>query len=589
MSKKILIPDTLNLADRANIALNAMIGVADEDYEYIPYFMGFFPAKPAWMQHGNWDYGSSHGRLIDAMTLVREMTGTEEGRDIEKHYKENFMTFFKDDDLSYRRNTFTQDVIDLYGTEFVEGASMIDQRAVILGLCTWFIDTQDEKVKDRADRHVAALKRIARKERDSWYYPASEYTQRGWPSFDAVHTRLCPDPCAMWGRQVNPLMRWHEATGNKDAFELSENFVANIRYRSGAFNDDGSFNAGLGYRNGHFHTRMGTIASTARFAAYTHDADLLAWVKKCYDWGLTQCTSFGWTPGDLHDQGYEHETCTLVDAIGTAITLAKNGYTEYWGVAERFLRNHLTEAQLVDTSWIEQGDSKENDIPHELTYYKVADRLRGAFAGYSAPNDFVYNGNKGRGHIMDVQTCCVASGARGLYNGWNNTVTKERDRVCVNMHFNKATSWCDVYSYVPHEGKVVVIAKEDINELLIRVPEYVPHTTVEVRRTLGEESIELKAKDQLFGAIILPWVKKCFVKIDNVRKGERVELTFPIIMRKTVETAVDDTFEVEWAGDTVINITPGGTYYPLYNNKKLLDKAPMKEVELHMGSGKNYD
>lgn len=587
--KKIMAPDTLNLAQRAQIALNAMIGVADEDYEYIPYFMGFFPAKPAWMQHGNWDYGSSHGRLIDSMTLVRAMTGTQEGKEIEEHYKKNFMTFFHDDDLSYRRNTFTKELIESYGTAFEEGASMIDQRAVLLGLTTWFIDTEDEIVKDRADRHVAALKKIARKERDSWYYPASEYTAHGWPSFDAVHTRLCVDPCAMWGRQVLPLTRWHEVTGSSDALELCENFVANIVNRSGAFNEDGSFNAGLGYRNGHFHTRMGTLASTARFAQFTHDAYLLNWVKKCFDWALTKCTSFGWTPGDLHDQGYEHETCTLVDAIGTAILLAKNGYTEYWGVAERFLRNHLTEAQLLDTSWIEQSDTKENDIPKELTYYKVADRLRGAFAGYSAPNDFVYSGDKGRGHIMDVQTCCVASGARGLYNGWNNIVTEERGRVSVNMLLNKASKWVDVYSYLPHEGKVVIRAKEDIKELLVRIPEYTPHTSVSVKRNIDGEDVILCGKDQLFGPIVLPWVRKCFIKLTNIRKDEELVVTFPVVKRKTIETAVDDTFEVEWAGDTVINITPGGTYYPLYNKIKLKDKLDPMKQPLYMGSSKNFD
>jgi hypothetical protein len=105
---------------------------------------------------------------------------------------------------------------------------MIDQRSVILGLTTWFLDTQDELAKAYADRHVAALKRIARKERESWYYPASEYTEKGWPSFDAVVTRLCPDPCAMWGRQVNPLIRYYQHTGNNDALEFCENFAAII-------------------------------------------------------------------------------------------------------------------------------------------------------------------------------------------------------------------------------------------------------------------------------------------------------------------------------------------------------------------------
>jgi len=581
-NKKVPVPDTLNLAGRANVALHAMMGVADEDKGYIPFFSGFFASDPAWMRHGNWDYGSSHGRLIDSMTLVRAMTGTEEGREIENHYKENFLAFFKKDGLSYRKNTFSQEFIASCGAAFEESASMIDQRAVLLGLTTWFIDTGEEAVKERADKLVAALKRIAGKERESWYYPASEYTQHGWPSFDAVVTRLCPDPCAMWGRQVNPLIRYYQITGNRDAFDLCENFVYNIVYRSGAFASDGSWNAGLGYRNGHFHTRMGTLASTARFAEFTHDAFLLNWVKKCYDWGLSKCTSFGWTPGDLHDQGYEHETCTLVDAIGTAVTLAKNGYPEYWGTAEKFLRNQLTEAQILDTSWIHQSDTKENDIPGDTTYFKVADRLRGAFAGYSAPNDFVYSGQKGRGHIMDVQTCCVASGTRGLYNGWNNIVTKENNRISINMLLNRASRWADVLSFLPHEGKVVIIANEDAQELCIRIPEYVPYGSVTVTRETAGHKVTAGGRE-------LPWVHKYFIKLSGVKKDEKITVEFPVILRKTIETAVDDVYEAQWAGDNVINITPGGEYYPLYNHIPVLQEAPVSSIQLYRGSEKDFD
>ncbi|MDF2804377.1 MAG: hypothetical protein K0S61_4282 [Anaerocolumna sp.] len=580
--KNIGIPNTLDLADRAGIALNAMMGVADEDKGYIPYFSGFFDSDPAWMSHGNWDYGSSHGRLVDSMTLVRAMTGTTEGLEIEKHYKENLLSFFKEDGLSYRHNNFTEEFVKACDSRFEDSASMIDQRAVLLGLTSWFIDTEDESIKARADKHVAALKRIARKERTSWYYPASEYTTHGWPSFDAVVTRLCPDPCAMWGRQVNPLIRYHQHTGNQDALELSENFVSNIVYRSGAFGEDGSFNAGLGFRNGHFHTRMGTIASIARYAEFTHDSFLMSWAKRSLDWGLSKCTTFGWTPGDLEDQGYEHETCTLVDAIGTCITLAKNGYPEYWGKAERFLRNQLTEAQLIDTSWIKQSDTKANDIPHEKTYYKVADRLRGAFAGYSAPNDFVYSGSKGRGHIMDVQTCCVASGARGLYNGWNNIVTEERGRVSINMLLNKASKWLDVYSYLPHTGKLHIIVKEDIKELCVRIPEYVPFGAVTIKRVFNGEEKNISARE-------LPWVKNVFLKLHNARKDEIIEVDFPVVMRTTTETAIDDVYETKWAGDNVVGITPSGVYYPLYKDVQLLDKVPVNKNPLYLGSSKDFD
>lgn len=575
------IPDTLTLEERAEVALNALIGVADEDYEYIPFFNGNFKARPAYMTHGNWDFGSSHGRLIDAIILARVMSENEMGKDIEEHYRNNLMSYFREDGLSYRRNTFTQDVIEEHQSQFVESASMIDQRAVILGLTTWLIATGDEKVKAAADKHCAALKRIARKERDSWYYPASEYTKTGWPSFDAVHTRLTVDPAAMWGRQIGPLYRYYKLTGNKDAYELAENFTANIIYRSGVFNSDGSFNSALGYRNGHFHTRMGTLASLAYFGFDTSDSSIISFVKRSYDWALTQCTSFGWTPGDMHDQAYEHETCTLVDAIHTGIILAQSGYPQYWGCVERFLRNHLTESQLMEVDWIEDMDNKSMDIPKQRTYYKVAQRLRGAFSGYAAPNDFVYDGKWGRGHIMDVQTCCLGAGTRGLYLGWSNIVTETKGRVTINLLLNKATRWLDIRSYMPHEGKIELDINEDIPELLIRIPEWVPFGAVEVSRTLDAQTTAKTGRQT-------GWVKKVYMKLGSVVKGEKITITFPMQVWHTVEEAWTLEYNVKWCGDDVIHIDPAGTYYPLYNYRKVLNKAPIKTKALVRSQGGLY-
>jgi hypothetical protein len=68
----------------------------------------------------------------------------------------------------------------------------------------------------------------------------------------------------------------------------------------------------------------------------------------------------------------------------------------------------------------------------------------------------------------------------------------------------------------------------------------------------------------------LPWIKNYFVKLADVSAGEEIEVTFPVIMRKTIETAVDDVFETNWAGimlsayPQVENITPYTKIYSLW-------------------------
>ncbi|MCS7459789.1 glycoside hydrolase family 127 protein [Paenibacillus doosanensis] len=557
-----LIPDTLMLEERAGHVLHAIIGMSDEDHQHIPFFAANLLEQPAYLTHGDWDYGSSHGRLIDALVLARHMSGEERGLDIEAKYRENFLGFFKDDGLSYRMKNPK--------APWEPTANLIDQRAVILALTSWYMSTGDRKIKSVADKHVAALKRIAVKERDVWYYPASEYTVNGWPSNNAVQLRLAPDPAAFCGRLIMPLLKYHELTGNTDAFELCQYFAALIVQRSGVFNPDGSFNDALAYRSGHFHTRIGTLDALARFAWFTRDASLTHFVKKSYDWALTWSTAFGWTPGDMHDQAFEHETCSLVDLISTGIMLAQSGYTEYWAVVERFLRNHLTESQLLDLDWVVSLDHKDADDVGLKSFYNVAERARGAFAGYSAPNDFCCDKHGGRGHTSDLQTCCIGSGTRGLFMGWSNTMTENNGTVSVNFLLNRGSRWLDVSSHLPHEGKVVLDIHQNIPKLLLRIPDWAGYAKVMIQRELDGTAHTQSGSDPSM------WVKQRFLDLGETRKGETITVTFPVSKRQTVEKAMGEEFVTQWRGDDVVHLSPEGTHHPFYNHRQIFDKAPMK-------------
>ncbi|MBE1441977.1 hypothetical protein [Paenibacillus sp. OAS669] len=556
------IPDTLMLEERAGHVLGAILGMADEDHGYIPFFAANLMEQPAFLTHGDWDYGSSHGRLIDALILARHMTGDERGKDIEAKYRENFLSFFKEDGLSYRLKNPK--------APWEPTANLIDQRAVILALTSWYMSTGDSQIKQVADKHVAALKRIAIKERDVWYYPASEYTVNGWPSANAVQLRLAPDPAAFCGRLIMPLLKYYELTGNNDAFELCQYFAALIIRRSGVFNPDGSFNDALAYRSGHFHTRIGTLDALARYAWHTRDASITHFVKKSYDWALTWCTAFGWTPGDIHDQAFEHETCSLVDLISTGIMLAQSGYVEYWGIVERFLRNHLTESQLLNLDWVVDSDHKENDDVGMKSYCNVAKRAKGAFAGYSAPNDFCCDVNGGRGHTNDLQTCCIGSGTRGLFMGWSNTITERSGTVSVNFLLNRGSRWLDVSSHLPHEGRLDLDIHQNIPRLLIRIPDWAGYAKVLIRREQGDRVLTQTGSDPSI------WINQRFLNLGEAHEGERITVTFPVSQRQTVEKAVGEEFITQWRGDDVVHLSPEGIHHPFYNHRQIRSQAPMR-------------
>jgi hypothetical protein len=563
------IPATLLLEERAELAMNAVVGLADPDLGGIPFFGADLTAEPAALRHGDWDYGSSHGRLTDACVLARQMTGVSSWSDVEAVYRKTLLALIGDDGLTRRRSHPRG--------HWEPNANMIDQRATLLALTTWYQESGDEEAASAADRLVAALHRIAVKERDVWYYPASDYTDRGWPSANAVQLHLAPDPASFCGRLIMPLLRWHRLTGNEQAWELCGWFARLITEHSGVFLPDGSFNSALAYRSGHFHTRLGTLDGLARYAVDSGDHALTEFVRRSFDWALGRCTAFGWTPGDLAGQRYEHETCSLVDLIAIAGTLAGAGHHRYWGVLERFLRGHLTSAQLLDVSWVRSAPDRTLDEPGWVTHHRVGERLRGAFAGYGAPNDYVCDSVLGRGHTADVQACCVGSGVRGLFTGWSLAVTGDERLVRVNLLLNRGSRFAHVLSHLPHTGRVDLDVREDCRELRLRVPAWAGYAQVRVVRTApgGSERTRHGHEPGL-------WASDGSLSVREPRAGERVTVTFPLPENVTDETAAGRVYRTRWRGDDVIGIDPEGITRPMYPNRTPSPQAPLREYTLHV-------
>ncbi|TCO18576.1 hypothetical protein EV652_115120 [Kribbella steppae] len=566
----VTIPATLLLEERAALAMNAVTGLADHDLDGIPFFSANLLARPARLDHGDWDYGSSHGRLTDAILLTRQMTGGKDsdGKDWDPHwdqiadrYRQTLFDLLHEDGLTYRR--------EHPRGHWKPNANLIDQRATLLALTTTVLATGDPKARAAADKQVQALKRIAIKERDVWFYPASEYTASGWPSENAVDLHLAPDPASFSGRLIMPLLRYHQATGNQDALDLCEWFARLIVDKSGVYLPDGSFNPARAYRSGHFHTRVGTLEGLARLARHTGDHGLTEFSRRSYDWVLTQATRFGWTPGDLADQRYEHETCSLVDLIGLGTTLAGSGLTSYWSVVERFVRNHLAASQLRDVSWVESAPDRSGDEVGWRTYVDVGERVLGAFCGYGAPNDYVSDVPLGRGHTNDVQACCVGSGVRGLFWAWNSIVTGDNALTRINLLLTRAHRTVDVLSHLPVEGKVELLINEPVEELRVRVPEWA-----------GYARLTLARGDEVRTGAERIWAPDGYLSIPKPQLGERIVVTFPMVEQTTTELAAGNEFRTTWRGDDVIAIDPPGRSRPMYGDRPE-HAGGLRDYELH--------
>ena len=280
------------------------------------------------------------------------------------------------------------------------------------------------------------------------------------------------------------------------------------------------------YRTGHVHSRLSVATGVMRLGFATGRAELVAWGKRVFDWTLrTQCTSFGWVGEvmDHYDRGCE--TCGIVDAIEAATLLARNGYDDYWGIVERFGRNHLLESQ---------------------------GRRNGGFNGHSSPNDYAFADAEwvaGQTTLLHpVAGCCAPAGMRGLYGVWDHIVTRQGNVVSVNMPLTRASRWVRVRGQEPFEGRVDITVLE-APTLRVRVPEWADPNAVHV--TLNAQPAA-------------PIREGAFLLLSGCAPGDAVCVQYPQRRVTRVESIHGHEFSVAWVGNTVSGIAPHGQYEPLY-------------------------
>ncbi len=540
-NEKLSPPDTLNLCTHMEYALENLTNIIDEKRDNLPYFFFDLLSDPPEMKHSRWDYSSSAGRMVHAFIIGRRMTGSKIALEAEEKIKRNLLSYFSENDgLSYRkRSNFNP-----------YHAFIHDQRSVILGLTTWLIDSDDPEIKEYAKRHVQGLYNIAT---DHKYYPGHEYFPDGWsPITDpSLKNEIWgQNPVLTSGRQIMPLIKYYEATGDKIALELAENFAYYNAFEDRGVDEKGNFLVKYPPDKVHFHSVAGTIAGLLRYGILVKDMKFIEKAKSMYDFTKKYASSFGWFPEFFREKEV-CEACCVADMVENAILLAKAGYQKYWNDAERFIRNHLIESQLLDTSWIKCTRSKPDT--EDSTYDNVAKRAFGAFAGWSLPNDF----SSHRYIPYDIMNCCTFNAMHALYVAWENIIIEEAGRVYINLLLNKNSDLLEVISYLPHAGKIELLIHKEIPFLYLRIPDWVEREKIQFSLTDKDKQQNREKK----------WVGE-YLRINGLKEKSKVKVTFPIRTAKISETIYGEKYTLEWRGDTVADIMPTGKVFPLYQKRE---------------------
>lgn len=568
-----MMTNTLNLEERAALAINCLTRNVDPNLNYTQYFDGNFHFEPpALIHHYYWDHCDGTARVVDALILARHMTGSTFNVDIDEKLKNLMLSFVGDKGLYWIPKTpYIEKGLPVPGRPAPPIADFWSQKSCLIALLTWYQETRDIRLKQLIDDLIKGLWDIAVKKDEYCYYPPPVdrprknldellYKPSGWETQEEpVGTgAMCVSSFV-----VRPIVQYLEAGNqNEIALRLCEGLSNYVVYRSNDFGKDGSF-------QGHFHSRAATAASVLKYGLYVNRMNLVEWARKVYEYARSIGTSFGWFPEFV---GMEAgETCCIADMIDMAIMLAEAGWDEYWDHAERYGRNHLIESQFVNTECIKKIPKRSKEETERFfssldkrkyTRKDVPEIVRGGFSGGSAPNDIV---DVRRGSWM--MGCCNASGVHGLYLLWHHAVQKKEDGVFVNLLFNQATPWVDVESYLPFEGKITVRIHKAA-PLFIRVPKWVQREKVNVAGA-GKEWM---------------WVGT-YIRISNLKPNDQVTVSYPMVEQEEVVRVLHDEYKVRWRGNTVVSIEPPGKIGPLYQRAHLKkEKAPLTKYAYHAAS-----
>lgn len=601
VSYEAAVPDTLDLAERAVLSVNALTGAVEPEHDYETYQSTHLDHNPPYMNH-RWG-GPCLQKPIHALPMLRSMSGSKLRADydarmvegITRNIDDQGLWWLKTERAPWRAETMKEDQ-----------CWPVAQGRLMVALLDWYKYDRNPQWLKMVERMAGGLQRIVLRSSDhAWYYTA--YTRSGWKehpnpqagSQTSSSTVKEPDRQADFniGLPLRGLARWYEVSGDKRSLELAQALVRfYLKPSMWALTEE----PGMAVPSeralwaGHFHSRTMGMIGLLDYAIITNDTRLKRFVANFYEhgrhFGLSRIGFFPAVIGPLDkikkaalnyggtgSTGQCDEGCAVADMTWLAVTLSEAGVGDYWEDADQYVRNHLVEHQILRRDLleaiIESGPSHTLNRSME-TDKDVLERNIGSFVSGTDPT-MAY---------AWWTMCCNANCAMALYKAWSSIVRHADGVAQVNLLLNRASPWLDVDSYLPYEGRVVLKNKTS-RKARVRIPTWADKK--QVRSRLNQQEVSL------------PWFNNYLV-LDSWKPADVLTIEFPVA--ETAEKYTDATYQEQYTcrlrGNTLVDISPraerphytsmgsddGAVFpvkkgYPLYQRDFYKgDKAPIKNV-----------
>ena len=595
------VPDTLDLAERAAIAINGLGGTLDPQSDYDHFFRVTYSSKPPYMYHLAFD-ATNTAKFAESFPFMRVMSGSYQHVDAEHAMMSSLVSRLSSDDGLYyniykpeRPWHSTGHPGYTQGTE--DFANLSGNGRMLRSMIVWRERDGDPAWDDRIRALARGLEDIAVHREKYAYFPdggiaeAFTYPRSGWrhtnePSSETEGGE--GSVVAYHGHQLLGLSWWHQVSGDEHALGLARKLAAFIMLPKFWGGDSAAtlpMDRERGHFNTHFHARMIALRGLLQFAIVTDDRRIKDFVRFSYEYARTHgIPRIGYFTLADHSEG-----CTLGDMTAMAIKLSDAGVGDYWDDVDCIARNLLVEQQLVradllerisecgperpaGSQWrVDNGFQRVTIHPGQETNERVIERSLGVFAGAAKPTHLPNAG---------VAQCCTSNATQGIYYAWEGTVRERNGAAQINLLLNRASPWLDIDSYLPYEGKVVIHNKT-ARTVSIRIPSWVSRRAIRCR--VGDRDWRTT------------WTGN-YLFVDGLAPGDRVTLGFPIVEETISTTVADDptwrrvkTYSCTFKGNTAIDIAPRddsrGKYPIFLRDQYKLVKAPMKNVTRYVYPG----
>jgi hypothetical protein len=564
------VPDTLDLADRAELAIQGITSMLDPTRDYYMYSEARFSRIPAVIRFtGNGSIVCA-GKHLESLPLLRSMTGSTFNRDIDSRFMESMLHMTGKDGSIYIPTSTAAN----YPAPIPEPlASTRGEGRHILALSMWYQRDKNPLWRDLVERKIERLSGLATEEEDYAYFNREPYLESdNGPLSDTLPGLEAPleivgDASDGFKTVVEPkkkqkakvyydehlwdihsdnfmltrsLCVYYRLTGHEPALELAGKLVRGVLKRWKGFEDDGRF---LLF---HFHTGTASLLAILEYAMITKGSDLIEFVTRGYEFAVAVSGSLvGFfpeiTPGfeirKVHHPNKTYadcETCEVADMIGLALKLTSAGAGDHWEEVDRWTRNQFVENQLTQDKLEalldkEQAAELFDEKPVEAWESEEVERAIGTFAGHAMPDDF---------GVFVANACCTGNAARNLYWVWDSILTRENDEVRVNLLLNRASPWLDVHSYLPNRGKVVLKIKQ-AEAVSVRIPEWTDHDKVTCQVNGAERSFSRSGS---------------YIRVGALSADDTVTVEFPMVEKTLFELIGDIPYKVTMRGNTVVDM-----------------------------------